>query len=425
MNFKISAKTFIYCQIVYNCIIKFLVVDFHFPSALNYVSDIFTIAALFMVLRKNHFGVHKRSPYAPIRFATLLVFFATLSAFLSADFSPILYIWSLRNNYRIFIFFYCCCKTLDEEDVHNIFEILEKILYANIVVCVFEYFVRGMEYDFLGGLYGNGIQGGNGPLNALMIIVCAYLIVEYINKNKKIWNLLFGIGGCLFIATVGELKFFYFEIVLLVVLICVFVTHNLRMAVFITAIAVIGVVGMSFYVRLYPHRAGFLSLVYIQEYSKNNSYGVSTEINRLTAINIISTNYFDMNWKKILLGLGMGNGEFSSQYSFLTSEFYSLHSIRLRYDWFVHSFMFVETGYIGLALYVLSYVSAMIKAWWDRKDNTMNQIAMISIAFLIIMIFYNQVLRIESVCYMAAFVLAIPYINAKGRFRERRMRVSV
>lgn len=425
MNFKISAKTFIYCQIVYNCIIKFFVIDLHFPSAFNYVSDILTIAALFMVLKKNHFGIHRRSPYAPIRFATLLLFVATLSAFLNANFSPILYIWSLRNNYRIFIFFYCCCEALGEEDIHNIFKILEKILYMNIVVCVYEYFIRGMEYDFLGGLFGNGIQGGNGPLNALMIIVCAYLIVEFINKNKSIWNLLFGIGGCLFIATVGELKVFYFEIVLLVVLICVFVTHNIRMAVFITAIIVIGVIGMGFYVKLYPHRAGFLSLAYIQDYSKNNSYGVSTEINRLTAINIIGTNYFDLNWKKLLFGLGMGNGEFSSQYSFLTSEFYRMYSSRLRYDWFVHSFMFVESGYIGLTLYILSYISVMVKAWWDRKDNMINQIAMISIAFLVIMIFYNQVLRIESVCYMAAFVMAIPYINAKDKILERRMRVGV
>lgn len=412
MVIKDIPRKLIYFQIIYNCVIKFLITDVHLPSALNYVTDIITVVLLYFVFEEHSEKVTVGGNKGVVT-AVFLLLVGTFSALLSLEWSPVLYLWSLRNNFRLFVFFYCCCKILDKDDIKNLMELLLAFMYANIIVCIYEYFVKGVEYDYLGGLFGNGVEGGNGPLNALLIISAAYLIISYLNKEKPLWQVVFGLGGCLFIATVGELKIFYFELVLLIALVFIFVKKDYRMALFIVAISVIGVIGMSYYVKLYPNRAGFLSYAFVREYSLKASYGVSSEVNRLTAIPKIWSDYFDGNLKKVLIGIGMGNGELSSQHGFLTSRFYQLNGGRLRYDWFTQAFLFVEFGLTGLILYVAFFMDSCIKAL--KEKNAFYQFALIANLFIILMVFYNQSLRIESFCYTAAFIAAIPYITEREK----------
>lgn len=423
MTIENIPKKLIYAEIIYNCFIKFCITDLHLPGALNYVSDMILVALVASVLYENAMNVKIDSKPLAISFVLLLL--GTVSALMSYSGSLALYVWSLRNTFRLFVFFYCCCEVLTEEDIRKLFDILLCFFYANIVLCVFEYFVRGMEYDFLGGLYGNGIEGGNGPLNALMIIAVTYLIVGYINKEKPLLQLLFGVSGALFIATVGELKIFYFELIVLVFLVCVFITKNLRMLVFFTAAIVIGVVGMSFYIKLYPERAGFLSFAFVKQYSQVESYGVNSNINRLNAISTIWRDYFGGDLKKVLFGLGMGNGEMSSQHAALTSSFYAANGEALRYDWFSHAFIFVEFGIVGLVLYISFFVISGIEAFRDRLNRPLEQTAFICLVFVTMMIFYNQILRIESFCYTAALCASVPVIFRKNALSEEQSNISI
>lgn len=418
MTLENIPKKLIYLEIIYNCFIKFLVTDFHFPGALNYVSDLILIALVLSVLYESDFELNLDN--SPLLISLVLLAAGTVSSLLSYEGTVLLYAWSFRNTFRLFVFFYCCCEALDMEDLKNLFGILTIILYMNIGICAYEYFVRGMEYDFLGGTFGNGVEGGNGPLNALMIVSVTYLIIEYINKRRSIFQLLFGIGGSLFIATVGELKIFYFELILLIFLVSIFVTKNMRMVVFLSAAILIGVIGMSFYVKLYPHRAGFLSLAFVKQYSRAETYGVDSHINRLSAIRYIWRDYFEGDLKKVLFGLGMGNGEVSA-HGALTSPFYRVNGATLRYDWFSHAFIFVEFGITGLILYISFFASSMLKALRNMAGQPVVQAGFINIVFIIMMIFYNQVLRIESFCYLAAFVTAVPVLAARAKSSQNNM----
>lgn len=411
MKIKVSAKRLIYLQIIYNLIIKFLITDFHFPSLLNYGTDVINLLLFFEVWRNDGYGFKKKTVF-PIWFALLLFAEGTISFLLDFS-SPMLYVWSIRNVYRFFIFFYCCVRTLRCEDIPFIFSIFEKALIINGIVCIYEYFVRGINYDFLGGLFGNGVSGGNGPLNALMFIVCAYVIIEYVNKNKSIGELLIVLGICLFIAVVGELKFFFFELIIIIIYILAFVSKNFKMLVFVFTAIVVGIIAVNLYGKLYPNNAGFLSLDFIRDYAFERSYGSSTDINRLTAVQYIKDNIFKGNLKKIWIGLGIGNGE-TSQYSFLTSSFYSFYGDRIKYSWFSHAFMFVENGYIGLSLYFAFFVSIYIRAFRNMRNNKWMQLCSLIVLESIILIVYNQTLRIESMGYAMFLILAMPYLR-EGR----------
>lgn len=408
MKIKLSAKNLILFQVIYNLIIKFFITDLHFPGLLNYGTDVINLLLFYCVLRKDEYTL-KNHNLLPLKIVALLWLEGSISFILNVS-SPLLYIWSLRNVYRFYVFFYCCIRTLKVKDIVTVFDILEKFLFINGVVCLFEYFVRGVDYDFLGGLFGNGIAGGNGPLNVLMFIVCSYVIFEYMNKSKSIIELACVIGICLFIAVVGEIKFFFFELILIVIYYVVVVKKNLKMVMFCLAAIVAGIVAMSVYVKIYPNNAGFLSLSFIQDYGLERTYGSSTDINRLSAISYIRDNIFKNDFLKTWLGIGMGNGE-TAQFSFLTSPFFAEYGDRIKYNWFSHAFMFVENGYIGVALYFGFFISVFWHSLKKIKENKWMQLCTLIIIEVIILVVYNQTLRVETMGYILFLIISMPYLK--------------
>lgn len=406
MIIKINCKKLIYFQIIYNCFVKYLVIDLGLPSLLNYVTDLITIALFIFSLKNLDYKIPQRNAALNITFILLLCM--TVSFFV--DFTSFkFYLWSLRNIFRFYIFFFACIYNLDELDVFKIFELLEKILIINFAICAYEYFVEGVNYDFLGGSFGNGATGGNGPLNILMVVVTGYVLIQYVH-NKKKWPEVMGIIiGCLAIAVVAELKFYFFEIIIAVVFVVGFVKHNFKMLATIGILCILGFLAVALYNRFYPNNAGFLSLEFIEDYALTRTYGSATDINRLTAIDVISETCFDGNLKEIWFGVGLGNGT-SAQFDFLQSPFFIQFGDRIKYTWFTHATMFVEGGYIGLILYFAFYIVIAVKEMLASKNNLLMQLGLYCCIFSIIMVVYNQTMQVESMGYTMFALLAIPYI---------------
>ena len=407
MKFKL--KYLIYVQIIYNCFVKFLIIDMNLPSMLNYVTDVITLMLLLGIY------TNKGNKIPIIKVVPLLIaeglFLLNFISFLIDFSSPILFIWGVRNVYRFFVFFYCCIYLLDIDDIYKIFEILEKVLIVNLILCLFEYFVNGVDFDFLGGLFGNGVEGGNGPLNALMIVVSIYVLIGFINKRKKLLDVVFIIGFSLIIAAIAELKMFFFEIILVVVLITIFIKRNVKLLFCVVTMFIIGSVAMSIYEEMYPTKSSFLSFDFIEEYASNTTYGGATDINRLSAIQIIDERIFNDNIKQRYIGVGLGNAEMSN-YPILTSDFYEIYGKRIKYNWFSHAFAFVDGGYIGLSLYCLIFISIFIKNIKKNKEiqDNMIQVSLLCSAISMIFLVYNQTLRVESMGYCLFFIMSIPYI---------------
>lgn len=401
-----NLKSLIFIQIIYNCIIKFLIVDFNFPSFFNYISDIITILLLVILVVKSNWKIKK---ITPLVFILLLFIINTISFILDFS-SPFLFLWGFRNIYRFFLFFYCCTKILEYEDIFKIFNILEKILIINFIICVFEYFMRGIDYDFLGGLFGNGVEGGNAPLNILMIIVCSYSLILYFYKKKSLYEVGIISIFCFFIAIVAEMKIFFFEYIILFGYAVLFTKKNIRTLLFTIVIIIVGIFAIGIYEKLYSNNMDFLSLSFIEDYAFKRTYGGATDINRLSAISIINERIFKDNFKYKWIGLGLGNAETSS-FSFLNSNFYNLYGERIKYNWFSHAFMYVESGYLGLLCYTSFFIKILIDS--IKKNNILYKLSGIISIISIIMIIYNNTLRVESMGYTLFTLLAIPYIKER------------
>ena len=170
--------------------------------------------------------------------------------------------------------------------------------------------------------------------------------------------------------------------------------------------------GYAFLSVLFPNSAGFLSIEGILKIaSSDRGYTSAGDMNRLTALSIISKRFLKTPLEQ-LFGMGLGNCD-SAGYAFLTTPFFSRYS-HLHYHWFSHSFLYLETGCIGLLIYALFFVLVFLEGAKKKqkiKRQTINdQIASI-VAFCCILIsVYNSSLRTEA-GYIAYFILSLPFVQ--------------
>ena len=421
-NSNLFAKKLIVFQIIYNLIIKFFISDFKFPSLFNYVTDIVNVwlflLALFIYRSKKNESQSKIKLYGSLLFPFLFLIFGTIS-FLMNYSTLFLYIWALRNTFRFYMFFWSCIVILEKKDLNTIFNALEKVYVVNVIVCMYEFFVKGIKYDSLGGIFGNNVVGGNGPLNVFLILMMAYAIIQYFYKQKKISYVIFVLISSLAIASIAELKIVFIEFILLFILLMLILKKNRKMIFITIFILVIGYFGVKLYASFYPERANFLSLEYFMDYGKNTTYGDKSVINRFSAFEYIDSHYFYEDTEKKLFGLGLGNAE-TSQFEDLTSSFYKENGELLKYHWFSHVFMYIETGIIGLITYLLFFVKNIFNnSKIEKNAEFKNYIKLATVLniFCFIFFFYNQTLRLETTTYLIFFVLSIPYILVQDRER--------
>ncbi len=412
MNKKINLKYLIYFQIIYNCFIKFFISDFHFPSILNYVTDFVSILIFLGIMINLKRNKNKRIKIESSVIIISLIIINIISLILNL-YSPLLFFWGFRNVYRFFMFFISCVYILSKEDYIKILEILEKIFIINFFICIYEFVVKGVKFDNLGGLFGNNTIGGNGPLNVLMIIVTAYVLISFVNSIKTLKEVGIIILMNVLIASLAELKMYYFELIILVLLIFLFVKKNIKFFIAILLGVILVSYALNIYTKLYPNNAGFLSVDFFMDYTANSTYGSSTDINRLTALTMINERFFD-SAKEFLFGIGLGNAD-TSQFAIFNSKFYNMHGQTFKYNWFMHAFVLIEMGWSGLILYFAFLISIAIicikykKIYTNKEENLLLNIGLIIAIFSCILMVYNQSLRVESMGYAIFLFLAIPY----------------
>lgn len=412
---KLNLKYLIYFQIIYNFFLKFFISDFGIPSILNYVTDIITIILFLGVICNKKKKNIKSQKISPLIFVYIF-FIINLISFLLDFSNPLLFIWGFRNLYRFFMFFYSCIYLLTKEDISKILQICQKVFIINFIICMYEYFLKGIKYDDLGGIFGNHIIGGNGPLNVFLILMIICTLVEYIHNKKSLTYLIFILLSSILIASFAELKVVFFEIILVFILIPIFLKRNYKIIITMILIILVGVIGLKSYIALYPERADFISIDYVEKYALNDSYGEESTINRFSAITYIEKNIFKKNIKYKTIGLGLGNAE-RSQFKFLTSNFYKKYGNLLKYDWFSHAFMFIETGYIGLLTYILFFIKIGYDSYQRIKEDYLYNITFLFSIFCLIFFVYNQTLRLETMGYTIFFILSIPYILKKKKYK--------
>jgi len=381
------------------------------PMSLKYLLDVAWVLLIFYLIRKKRHGFSRNRSDRALELWILALLVYTFIVYIVNYRSGFYYVWGLRNNFRYYVVFFAVADFLKKSDIQNYWSLFENFFWVNTVVSLLQYFVFGIYGDNLGGLFGTDV-GCNAYTNVFFVIASAQTLVWYLNKQEGLKKCIAKCAAMIVIAALAELKFFYIEFVLIVVL-AVLVTdfswRKFSVIVFGLAGVLIGVYALT---MLFPNSTGFFSVDGILKIAASEKgYTSSGDLNRLTAIPIISNRFLKTIPQK-LFGLGLGNCD-TAGYSFLVSPFYSQYA-HLRYQWFSIAFWFLETGYVGLILFYGFFALVGIRCLKMRKtdisDRCFVQTAAI-VGFCCLMIaIYNSTLRMEA-GYMAYFILALPFIK--------------
>lgn len=383
------------------------------PHSIIYVTDVLVLGL--MLLNAAYFF---RRMNGKIKMITcyLVVFAAVaLLGLLINHQSILLFLWGFRNNFRFYGFFLACIVALKTKRIRWILKAFEIFLYANTLMCSFQFFILKLGFDNIGGFFGVK-SGGNGYLNILMVITTIYATVRYLHKDMKLVRYFAIIACCVYIAIIGEIKIYYVELILILLLPMLFGRLSKRILVPMVCSMVGMVLIAVIIVKMTPlYWEGFFTPQGIwAEAVRASGYSAAGDLNRLTAVSTIFDTIFDRGWQAVC-GFGLGSCDYSGSFSFLTSDFYRQYEY-LHYQWLSVAFLFLELGFVGLALFFGFFVVVFVHAFQlnrnsdlSKEDKILCQISGCFAICCILLTVYNSMMRTEA-AYMVYTILSIPYI---------------
>ena len=421
-NYRQYAVYLRYFQIIYNIAIKYLIAAFNVPSILNYVTDVVTIAILILSingLRKENFF----SKYKGISIIIVLLMANIVIGLLANGGNILLVLWAFRNTYRFFIFAICCMINLTKKDIQRMMTWFLYSLPVNVILCTIQYihlqattsvYVKTYAGDFVGGMFGQ-LQGSNAIMNLYLFSILAYGFSCYIFKKMNLLKLTLLCAMVFYIAILAEMKIVYVEFFIILIL-TMLLNRPTKKTVLIIISGFI-MIPIIYYAWNYynSESASILNLTNMIGYLGDQGYSGSHSVNRLNAIPKVYEIIFNKDGVSNLFGIGLGNGEHSI-YSFMESQIY-LYYNSLHYIYFSQSILYLETGLIGLLLYVSYFVANFITTCKYKLVAVNSDFDLIFLNFAqlfsvacIITIFYNSALRSEAGGYFAFLWISVPYI---------------
>jgi len=378
------------------------------PDMITYSVDIVWVGLLISMLnRKRHYIT------LPIKKLLIIcgIFFAfTLVGFLLNFQSVFYYLWGLRNNARFFVYFFACVLFVKHESVEHYLNFFDKVFWINSSVMLFQFFVMDIKQDYLGGVFGTS-KGCNGYTNILFIIVTTKSILYCLNNKEQLWRCLLKCAVAVVLAAFAELKAFYIEFVVIVAMAMCFTKSSYK-KVWISIGSVVGiVVGVQLVALLFPIFAEWFSFERIWDTLTNSrGYTSKNDMNRLTVVSIAMERFLPAIHDK-LFGLGLGNCDYAG-FDFLITPFYRAFN-GLNYTWFSSAMLILETGIVGMGLYICFFVYLFLSSWKMRHSSHKNaihcQLSMICAVMCGFLFILNASLRVES-GFMMFFVLSLPFI---------------
>lgn len=421
---KIRLRHLVEFQLYYMLIIKSFISILHIPEVFKYVLDVNMVLMIALALPSlprifKDKDFRKLNSYIVLYMAVMIV-----SAFIK-NVPAGQIIWATRNNFFFIIFFFICTIAMNAKDTERILDNIVKLQVYNVLCVLIEFFIMHRKNDFLGGMFGT-TQGCNVYLNVYMMVITTYTIVRYLYKKTPVSTVLLVVVSNAAIAAVSELKFYYFELGMILILALVLSgksSKNLYIVVFIFGALFIGIRILSVVNSgSIDILSSFDSLIEYSTEDYANDEGFM--ITRITSFSQINKYFFNNRTIYKLFGFGFGSCESSKTFAWANSSFATAHE-DTGYRNLTVSVNYLETGYIGLILFIAIFVFILLntkkyKGMFDEKYDYIVVLSQTFIPLLIINFWYNASIRIEC-AYLSYFMLAVIYIFVND-YRQNEMK---
>ncbi|MHB8128920.1 MAG: hypothetical protein ACYDEX_07975 [Mobilitalea sp.] len=413
----INMKKLVYFHLFYLLIVGFLIYDCHFPYGITYLLDVLLVFEV-IYSAKYYLTIVSLTKSKLIFIVLLLLFACTIIGFIMNSYSLFSYIIGFRNTAKYFLFFLSCLVILDKDDIESIFELLYRFLLINAVVCTIQYFVFNIVGDYCNGLFGSGLL--NSWMNVLLCIVTTYGVARYMSKQISFKKLLLIGLTSVYISVLAEIKFYYFELILIVLIVLVLSKPNRKVFTIVFTGIVFLFVIRSYTEQLWSGSAKYFTKEGIEYYFTQDSYGYSSinDIGRVGGISKLNSLIFSEKDNINLFGMGLGFCDINSAF-IINNSFYVMYEY-LHYSWFTYLITYLELGWIGLILYILFFAIIFITSIKSVQHNTKEeaiaskstQIIIQTIAILsIVLLWYNSTIRNTPAFFIFAVLSFAPILN--------------
>lgn len=395
------------------CLLQGVVSDYLGFRQINYLCDIFLCLIVMAGIKSRgpRIIIHKerKENIAIIAFGVII-----LLGWILNPAPPQMAMWGVRNYGRFFLFYVLAINIWHKEDAEKIENIFLKLFPIHIVLVAFQYVVEGLDQDALSGLFGNKV-GGNGGLMIYLTIIFCIILCEF--EYKKIgWIRFLAYLLLIFVnAALSELKFLFVLVALLMVWYFIMTKRKDRAAVLGIFFVIALFAGVQLLYYFFPGWADYLSIKNIVGLIESQRvYATQTDIGRTAIFSKLAPIIMDWEGKDALfVGIGLGNGDYSSAFSFLNSAFYKTYEAT-HYTWFSLGCLFVETGFLGTIAYVSFFVILEWKALlaYRRKKSYFSLMNTFYPLVALALIVYNSTMR-SNFAYMMFAVLSLQELTNK------------
>lgn len=381
------------------------------PGALRYTVDMAWCGLLLLAVGKRKLRFHRQ--LAPMAWTAAIFFLYTLVCIAFLFQSPVWYLWGLRNNFRFYIAFFAFACLFEEENIERCFRVMEVLFWLNIAVSLVQCLGLGYRQDYLGGIFGVA-RGRNGAYTIIFFsVVLTRSLLSMMNGEENTLRCFAKCGAALLVAALAEMFGFFLLFGLMAVLAGMLTRFSRRKWLLYLALGLGAALCSSLLLEMFGEGSQ-LTLEVIRNRLFAEHYATQEDLGRLTAIPTLSQTILKEPEQR-LFGLGLGNCD-TSTFTLCNSDFYQQYS-HLHYTWFLSAFLFLETGYVGLGLYLLFFGLCLVQAMRSRhrgQNLLYCQMGIIMAVLCMVLTFYNSALRAEG-GYMAYFVLALPFLPSSGK----------
>lgn len=335
----------LYGAVFFMFIMGSLVHDLGLPIGIMAVLDMIVFLALLFSLRFFQNRIRHTKAGTVILISVILLSVGVLYALVSRV--PLgLLIDGIRNNFRGMATFFVTVCLLQKETTKRILRLMDSFFLINVVVCTIQFFFLGVSHDNCNGLFGAGNM--NSWTNILLCVISVYYISKYMNRLIPLRKMAIRVMLCLYVAMLAELKAYFFELVIIVLVLVLLEKPSLRTWI-ICGVGGLLLFGMSsLFIAFWEDDSMFTIEGLKYYFDADRSYGYSSQGDwgRIGGIANATKKFFSNGIN--LFGMGLGYCGFDTPFYFRYGW--------LKYNWFSYLAIFLEQGWVGIVGYVSFFV---------------------------------------------------------------------
>ena len=385
------------------------------PSFIRYVMDALVVCLGVLLLFKKQIIIPKR--LKPLFWLVTAFFVYVLIGYFFNYQSIFYFIWGTRNTFRFYLAFLVFVSYVTQQEAEKWFKLLDVVFWINLAVLIYQFVVIRAHQDLLGGIFGVNASA-NGYMLIFFVMVVGRSLIKCFDGDGSYLYCALKCAASLLIAAMAEMKFYYIAFVLMVIIAAVITPRSTQKIGFLVLAFISVAAAAALLSFFYDEFADFFSIENLWKAATKENYSSNNDLNRLSAISTLLRNNITGGAQSVF-GMGLGNCD-TSDVAIFNSAFYQTFSF-LHYQWFTFVMIFLETGFLGLALYWAFFVVCAVYSFKYFKKGTGNklfcQLGILMSILCIITSLYNASLRIEA-GYMAYFVLALPFMVNENKENE-------